>query len=178
MKSSNAINKRPSDNGSGIPKEIVSKIFDPFFSTKEPGKGTGLGLSIVYGIVNNIHGKVLVQSTENVGTTFIIYFPATETKKQKEKSDYRINRIGEGKSVLIVDDEKPARERLRRLQWRIDQERRLARTPLAAWTSFIRSPTSPTKPSASSWPVHERPYRTRSRSAYCCRISSALSLSL
>lgn len=99
-----------SDTGRGIDKDKLHKIFDPFFSTKEPGKGTGLGLSIVYGIVNNIHGKIIVQSSVNVGTTFTIYFPATESKLQKEKSDYHIRRIGEGKSVLIVDDENLIRD--------------------------------------------------------------------
>jgi len=64
-----------SDNGPGIPKEIVNKIFDPFFSTKAVGKGTGLGLSISYTIVENLGGRMMVASDEREGTTFTIYLP-------------------------------------------------------------------------------------------------------
>jgi two-component system NtrC family sensor kinase len=62
------------DTGCGIPEEIMSRIFDPFFSTKE-NKGTGLGLSISYGIINNHGGMIEVQSTVGVGTTFTIMLP-------------------------------------------------------------------------------------------------------
>jgi len=63
------------DNGSGIPKENLKHIFEPFYSTKEKGKGTGLGLSISYGIVQKLGGTILVESEINKGTTFIIEIP-------------------------------------------------------------------------------------------------------
>ena len=63
------------DTGTGIPAEIVDKIFEPFFSTKEVGKGTGLGLSTVYGIIKQTGGFVYVDSAENKGTTFRIFLP-------------------------------------------------------------------------------------------------------
>src|SRR5580693_74857 len=63
------------DNGTGIPKAIIDKIFDPFFSTKEVGKGTGLGLSTVYGIIKQTGGFVYVDSAEGNGTTFRIFLP-------------------------------------------------------------------------------------------------------
>ncbi len=63
-----------SDNGCGISKENLSKIFDPFFSTKGQ-KGTGLGLSVIWGIIDNHNGKIEVVSEVNKGTTFIIRFP-------------------------------------------------------------------------------------------------------
>jgi two-component system cell cycle sensor histidine kinase/response regulator CckA len=64
-----------SDNGTGIPAEIIDKIFDPFFSTKEVGKGTGLGLSTVYGIVKQTGGFIYPDSTMGQGTTFRIFLP-------------------------------------------------------------------------------------------------------
>ena len=63
------------DNGTGIPPEIIDKIFDPFFSTKEVGKGTGLGLSTVYGIVKQTGGFIYPDSEAGRGTTFRIFLP-------------------------------------------------------------------------------------------------------
>src|SRR3954469_23390136 len=64
-----------SDNGVGIAPEIIEKIFEPFFSTKDVGKGTGLGLSTVYGIVKQTGGFVYVDSQVGRGTTFRIFLP-------------------------------------------------------------------------------------------------------
>ena len=67
-----------SDNGRGIKKENLKKIFDPLFTTKEPGKGTGLGLSISYSIINALDGKIEVESEEGVGTKFVIILPCKQ----------------------------------------------------------------------------------------------------
>ncbi|HSB04688.1 MAG TPA: ATP-binding protein, partial [Thermodesulfobacteriota bacterium] len=64
-----------SDNGRGIPRGNLDKIFTPFFTTKPPGKGTGLGLSICYGIIEKLNGKIDVRSDPGKGTTFTIHLP-------------------------------------------------------------------------------------------------------
>lgn len=63
------------DTGVGIPQENLSKLFEPFFSTKKKGKGVGLGLSVVYGIVQEHGGSIQVQSKEGRGTSFTIELP-------------------------------------------------------------------------------------------------------
>jgi signal transduction histidine kinase len=64
-----------SDNGMGIPKKYLNRVFDAFFTTKNPGEGTGLGLNIVYRIVSKYQGTIDVESKEQMGTTFTIKFP-------------------------------------------------------------------------------------------------------
>ena len=64
-----------SDTGAGIPSEHLSRIYDPFFTTKPIGQGTGLGLSITYGIVQEHDGIIICDSTEGQGTQFTLSFP-------------------------------------------------------------------------------------------------------
>ena len=64
-----------SDTGCGIPEENISKIFDPFYTTKGPEKGTGLGLSTSYGIVKENGGRISIKETSPKGTTFLIELP-------------------------------------------------------------------------------------------------------
>ncbi len=77
------------DTGIGIPKENMSKIFEPFFSTKAEGKGTGLGLSVVYGIVKRHNGMIKIDSEVNRGTKFTVVFPKKQiTDYEEVKSKY------------------------------------------------------------------------------------------
>ncbi len=79
------------DTGMGIPASNLHRIFDPFFTTKAVGKGTGLGLSICYGIIENMGGRIEVQSTVDVGTTISVYIPSLKSefveKNANEKSE-------------------------------------------------------------------------------------------
>jgi signal transduction histidine kinase len=71
------------DNGSGIPKSIISQIFNPFFTTKPVGEGTGLGLSISYDIIKNKHnGDIEIESIEGIGTKFTLRFPCEDCKSR------------------------------------------------------------------------------------------------
>jgi signal transduction histidine kinase len=63
---------RIADNGPGIPKKIVDKIFQPFFTTKPTGQGTGLGLSLSYDIIKAHRGEITVESNEGKGSEFVI----------------------------------------------------------------------------------------------------------
>jgi signal transduction histidine kinase len=65
------------DDGPGIPKENLSHLFNPFFTTKEVGKGTGLGLSICHGIVSEHGGKIYATSQSGKGATFVVELPVT-----------------------------------------------------------------------------------------------------
>ena len=100
------------DTGIGIPPENLSRIFEPFFSTKEIGSGTGLGLSTVYGIIKQTGGFVFVESRPGQGTSFRIYLPrwkgevAKPAEKQVEVR--RSDTTGVG-TVLLVEDEDAVR---------------------------------------------------------------------
>ncbi|MGB8398135.1 cell cycle histidine kinase CckA [Bradyrhizobium sp.] len=109
-----------SDTGTGIPADIVDKIFEPFFSTKEVGKGTGLGLSTVYGIVKQTGGFVYVDSEPGQGTSFRIFLPRHRPEQDvaaephaardapAEPPKPRADLTGQG-TILLVEDEEGLR---------------------------------------------------------------------
>lgn len=73
------------DNGEGIPADKIDKLFDPFFTTKKVGEGTGLGLAISYGIVQEHHGHIRVESTLGEGTCFTVVIPQQAPESAQEK---------------------------------------------------------------------------------------------
>jgi two-component system cell cycle sensor histidine kinase/response regulator CckA len=89
------------DTGTGIPPEIVDKIFEPFFSTKEVGKGTGLGLSTVYGIIKQTGGFVYVDSEAGKGTTFRIFLPRHNARGLASRG-YTVLEAGNGVEAIDV----------------------------------------------------------------------------
>ena len=103
------------DTGSGIPKENLSRIFEPFFSTKDVGAGTGLGLSTVYGIVHQTGGYIFVESAVGEGTTFTVYLPAQaqaaaerSAKARPPTAELDADLTGVG-TILLVEDEDAVR---------------------------------------------------------------------
>lgn len=92
------------DTGRGIDPEILDRIYDPYFTTKDIGEGSGMGLAVVHGIVKNHGGAITVYSEPGKGTTFKILFPEIEAKPVSEKQ--RSEETPRGKeSILLVDDE-------------------------------------------------------------------------
>ncbi len=97
-----------SDTGTGIPQDDVEKIFEPYFTTKEPGKGTGLGLAAVYGSIRQHNGAVSVWSELGKGTVFTILLPVnTEPVSTLQKKE-ELQVHGKG-TILLVDDEEVMR---------------------------------------------------------------------
>ncbi len=99
------------DTGSGITREDMGRIFEPFYTKKVMGRsGTGLGLAVVWGTVKDHGGYIDVQTSENQGTSFVLYFPVTREALSKTdhapvEREYR----GKGESILVVDDVKEQR---------------------------------------------------------------------
>jgi PAS domain S-box-containing protein len=101
------------DTGSGMSPETLSRIFEPFFSTKEVGKGTGLGLATVYGIVKQHQGWIEVTSEIGRGTAFKVYLPAvSQLAENTGDTSFRPREISGGRqeSILLVEDEPVLRE--------------------------------------------------------------------
>ncbi|MBP8083517.1 MAG: response regulator, partial [Spirochaetes bacterium] len=93
-----------SDTGSGIDKNIIDKIFDPFFSTKTDANHQGLGLSTVFGNVKNLNGTINIFSEKEKGTSFRIYFPVLRTDAAKLTIENE-NLIYGNSCLLLIDDE-------------------------------------------------------------------------
>jgi signal transduction histidine kinase/ActR/RegA family two-component response regulator len=92
------------DTGVGMDDRTKERIFEPFFTTKEMGRGTGLGLASAYGIIKSHGGVIAVQSAKGQGTTFVIHFPTSERRPEKEKIGIDMLRRG-CETILLVDDE-------------------------------------------------------------------------
>ncbi|TAN40204.1 MAG: response regulator [Nitrospirae bacterium] len=93
------------DTGSGMSAEVLSHVFEPFYTTKEVGKGTGLGLSQVYGIVKQHNGFIDVRSGVGKGSLFTLYFPAASPRQQAPVAINMPQRIrGEAETILVVED--------------------------------------------------------------------------
>ncbi len=100
------------DTGMGISSEELNRIFEPFYTRKTMGRsGTGLGMSVVWGTIKDHKGYINVKSEKEMGTTFMIYLPATREQNNNHKPDTKIeDYYGSNETVLVVDDIKDQRE--------------------------------------------------------------------
>lgn len=110
------VSLRVSDTGHGMSTETMTRIFEPFYTTKVIGKGTGLGLAVVYGIVTQNHGTITVDSEPEQGTTFEIRLPAVETEATEDPVSPMTQGTATGSAtILLVEDETAVRELSRQI---------------------------------------------------------------
>jgi signal transduction histidine kinase/ActR/RegA family two-component response regulator len=127
-----------SDTGTGIGADIIDRIFDPYFTTKEIGRGTGLGLSVTHGIIRSYGGAVTVESTPGQGSTFHVYFPVIQEETVMPEV-YQEAPQGRGR-ILLVDDEEllvgMGRHMLERLGYTVTARR----SSIEALQTFLNDP--------------------------------------
>jgi signal transduction histidine kinase/ActR/RegA family two-component response regulator len=129
-----------SDNGCGMDPGIVKKIFDPYFTTKEPGRGTGLGLSVVLGIVRQCRGEVTVHTEPGQGSTFQVYLPVMTEDALEETSERQEAPAGGNEHVLVVDDEPVIVEMLQHALERLGYRVTGFTASMDALTAFRKNP--------------------------------------
>ena len=93
------------DTGHGIPRDVLEKIFDPYYTTKKPGEGTGLGLAMVHGIVKSQGGMITVDSEPGKGTTFEVLLPRLTGKVISSTTEADGRLPGGNERILFIDDE-------------------------------------------------------------------------
>jgi two-component system cell cycle sensor histidine kinase/response regulator CckA len=98
------------DTGVGMSEDTLKKIYEPFFTTKDPGQGTGLGLAVVYAIVQNFKGHIDVESEPDIGTVFRLYFPVLQSSAAAAESRPAGTPRDDRKTVLVIDDEDTIRK--------------------------------------------------------------------
>jgi len=104
------------DTGHGMDARTMAHIFEPFYTTKEPGKGTGLGLATVYGIITQSGGAIRVESQPGEGTVFHVYLPACAANGLSGgvADSQSLDELGGTERILLVEDEAAVREVLQR----------------------------------------------------------------
>ncbi|HVN98288.1 MAG TPA: PAS domain-containing protein [Syntrophorhabdaceae bacterium] len=110
------------DTGIGMGPDVMKRVFEPFFTTREVGKGTGMGLAVVYGIVKDLQGTITVEGELGVGSTFSVLLPKVKTDAQAEAVQ-TVEVPGGNERILFVDDEEMlvewGRTTLERLGYRV-----------------------------------------------------------
>ena len=93
------------DSGQGMEPQVMERIFEPYYTTKEQGKGTGLGLSVIHGIIKNHGGDIAVSSQPGKGATFKVYLPIIDDIEEEIQIDEPLIAVNGKERILLVDDE-------------------------------------------------------------------------
>ncbi len=128
------------DNGCGMDRALLDKIFDPYFTTKPPDQGTGMGLAVVHGIVKGHRGHISVYSEAGKGTSFLIYLPMLEEKGEVVSEELPEELRGGDERILIVDDEPQVAEMQARLLASLGYQVTHHSQPLQAMERFRDAP--------------------------------------
>jgi PAS domain S-box-containing protein len=129
-----------SDTGAGIKREMLDKIFEPYYTTKEPGEGTGLGLAVVHGIITTHGGAIGVSSRPGQGSAFKVYLPESNAHPPHSEKASSGTLAGGDESIMFVDDEEGLCAawafRLRRLGYKVET----FTDPIRAEDAYRRNP--------------------------------------
>jgi PAS domain S-box-containing protein len=129
-----------SDTGSGIKKEHMKKIFEPYFTTKSKNEGTGLGLSVVHGIITNHDGHIFVYSEPEKGTTFLIYIPVIQSFKKKDFPKLQNKELNGTERLLIIEDDDVILELLKKQLTSFGYQVVAISCPVKAFEIFSQNP--------------------------------------
>jgi PAS domain S-box-containing protein len=128
------------DNGHGIPPDILERIFDPYFTTKEMGEGTGLGLAVAEGIIQSHGGAITVESGPGVGTVFQVFIPMVEKSEITQPAETPPPILtGQGR-VLFVDDEPALTDLGQAILKKLGFEVEALTSSAAALEKFLQNP--------------------------------------
>ncbi len=130
---------RIEDTGHGIEKNKISKVFEPYFTTKKTGKGTGMGLAIAHGIIKDHNGEILVSSTPGKGSEFSVYLPISAASDPSLSLDKTISAKG-NETILYVDDEKNLLDINKRYLERLGYCVEVEYNPMDAFQTFKEAP--------------------------------------
>ena len=129
------------DSGQGIPAELLNKIFEPYFTTKDSGEGTGIGLATTHGIVRSHGGVVTAASQVGEGSVFKVYLPRARGQVTCEPED-RVAKPTGSERILFVDDEESLQDIGRRMLLHLGYQVEATGDSLEALTLFTASPES------------------------------------
>ncbi len=128
------------DTGKGMTADVIERIFEPYFTTKEPGKGTGMGLAVVHGIIKAHGGGLSVVSEQGIGTTVSAYLPRCETAPCSERTE--TERVSEGNErILFLDDDAQIAEICQRILTSLGYSVVVSTDPIEAIEIFSRRRT-------------------------------------
>jgi PAS domain S-box-containing protein len=127
------------DTGHGMEPRVLERIFDPYFTTKQPGEGTGMGLAVVHGIVKSHGGAILVESDPGRGSAFHLFFPVVEMQAAPEPPK-PLPLAGGSERILVVDDEKSLAVLLKSILERLGYQAVAETSPVEALKDFQQEP--------------------------------------